>query len=210
MIRRECMQCSVTNNSCPCHDLVAFSDPADAHQKTSGIRSSVETVTDSHRHVVKRTVSRQNVRTFWSFPGIKRRDPSTLTPLPKDSLIFPDWTNDYKSDPMVKEVFENHSSKNAHKDGIFFEYLLDAGKLWMEGKLCMPDALATRVFNWWQKRESPHSHGRRLWSMIKHKLFGSRPYSHCMKVAAGCAQCAVAVPPSSKKHGHLRPHLSYS
>ena len=27
-----------------------------------------------------------------------------------------------------------------------------------------------------------------------------------MKVAAGCAQCAVSTPPSAKKHGHLRPH----
>ena len=35
---------------------------------------------------------------------------------------------------------------------------------------------------------------------------GSRLYTHCMKVAAGCAQCAVSTPPSAKKHGHLRPH----
>ena len=45
-----------------------------------------------------------------------------------------------------------------------------------------------------------------VWSMIKHRLFGSRLYTHCMKVAAGCAQCAVSTPPSAKKHGHLRPH----
>ena len=87
LIRRECMQCSVKQNSCPCHDLVAFSDPADAHELTSGFRKSVETVTDSHGHVVKRTVSRQKVRTFRLISGIKRRDPSTLTPLQKDSLI---------------------------------------------------------------------------------------------------------------------------
>ena len=47
---------------------------------------------------------------------------------------------------------------------------------------------------------------RILWSMINHRLFASRLYTHCMKVAAGCAQCAVSTPPSAKKHGHLKPH----
>ena len=28
----------------------------------------------------------------------------------------------------------------------------------MEGKLCVPDALAPRVLNWWHKWESPHGH----------------------------------------------------
>ena len=49
--------------------------------------------------------------------GIKRRDPSTPTPLPTDSLIIRDWTNDYKSDPMFKDVFEILSCKNAIKMG---------------------------------------------------------------------------------------------
>ena len=84
-------------------------------------------------------------------------------------------------------------------------YSLDGGKLWMEGKLCVPNAVAPRVLNWWHKSESPLAHGRRLWSMIKHRLFGSRLYTHCMKVAAGCAQCAVSMPPRAKKHGHLKP-----
>ena len=79
--------------------------------------------------------------------------------------------------------------------GFFAEYSLDGGKLWMEGKLCVPDALAPRVLNWWHKWESPHAHGRRLWSMIKHRLFGSRLYTHCMKVAAGCApMCCLDAP----------------
>ena len=43
---------------------------------------------------------------------------------------------------MLKKVFGNLKSKDAHRDGIFAEYSLDGGKLWMEGKLCVPDALA--------------------------------------------------------------------
>ena len=42
--------------------------------------------------------------------------------------------------------------------------------------------------------------------MIKHRLFGARLYTHCMRVAAGCAQCAVSTPPSAKGHYHLKPH----
>ena len=76
----------------------------------------------------------------------------------------------------------------------------------MEGKLCVRDALAPRVLNWWHKWESPQADGRRLWPMIKHRLFGSRLYTHCMRVAAGCANCAVSTPPSARKHGHLKPH----
>ena len=106
---------------------------------------------------------------------------------------------------MFKEVFENLKSKDAHEDVIYFEYLLDRGKVLMEGKLCVLDALAPRVSNWCHKWESPHGHGRRLWSTIKHRLFGSRPYTHCMTVAAGCAQCAVSTPHRAKKHG-LKPH----
>ena len=102
-------------------------------------------------------------------------------------------------DSMFKEVFENLKTKDAHKDGIYPEYSLDGGKLWMEGKLCVPDALAPRVLNWWHKWESPHAHGRRLWSMIKHRLFGSRLYTHCMKVAAGCATNVLSRRPPARR-----------
>ena len=76
----------------------------------------------------------------------------------------------------------------------------------MEGKLCVSDALAPRMLNWWHKWESPHAHGRRLLSMIKHRSFGSRPHTHCMRVAARGAQFAVSTAPSARKHGHVKPH----
>ena len=107
------------------------------------------------------------------------------------------------NDSMYKEVFEKLKSKDAHKDGIFSEYLLDGGKLWMEGKLCVPDTLAPRVLNWWHKWESPYPYGPRLWSMIKQRPFRSRLCTHCMRVSAGYAQCAVSMPLGAKKHGHL-------
>ena len=47
--------------------------------------------------------------------------------------------------PCLKRSLEISKSKDAHRDGIFAEYSLDGGKLWMEGKLCVPDALAPRV-----------------------------------------------------------------
>ena len=206
LIRRACMQCAVKQHALPCHDITAISDPAHAHEICTKTLKVVEKVTDPSSGSVKRFDYTRQVSRFRLIQGIKRRDPAKTPPLPKDSLIIRDWTSDYLQDPMFKEVFGNLKSKDAHKDGIFPEYSLDGGKLWMEGKLCVPDALAPRVLNWWHKWESPHAHGRRLWSMIKHRLFGSRLYTHCMKVAAGCAQCAVSTPPSAKKHGHLRPH----
>ena len=69
----------------------------------------------------------------------------------------------------------------------------------------VPDALTPEMLNWWHKWESPRAHGRGLWSMIKHRLFGSRLYTYCMRLGARCAQCAASTAPSAKKHGHLKP-----
>ena len=206
VIRRECMQCAVKRHALPCHDITALSDPAHAHKIITKSLNFVEKVTDPSSGGVKRTKYTHPVSGLRLIQRIRRRDQAKSPPLPKDSLIIRDWTNDYMGDSMFNEVFENLKSKDAHKDGFYSEYSLDGGKLWMEGKLCVPDALAPRVSNWWHKWESPHAHGRRLWSMIKHRFFGSRLYTHCMRVAAGCAQCAVSTPLSAKKHGHLKPH----
>ena len=92
---------------------------------------------------------------------------------------------------MFNGVFKNLRTKDTHKDGIYSEYSFDGGKLWMESKLFVPNALAPRMFNWWHKWESRHAQGRRLLSMIKQRLLGSRLYTHCMKVAAGCPMCCL-------------------
>ena len=166
IIRRECMQCSVKRHALPCHDITAFSDGAHAHEIFTKSLKVVEKVTDPSSGSVKGTKYTRPVSGFRLIQGIKRQDPAKSPPLPKDSLIIRDWTNDYMGDSMFKKVFENLKSKDAHKDGIHSEYSLDVGKPWMEGKYCVPDALAPRVLNWCHKWESPHTHGRRLWSMI--------------------------------------------
>ena len=155
---------------------------------------------------MKRTKYTRPVSGFWLIQDIKRRDPAKSLPLPQDSLIIRDWTNDYMGDSMFKEVFGKPKFKDAQKNRTHSGYLLDWGKLWMVGKLCVSDALAPRVLNWWHKWESLDAHGRRLSSMIKHRLCGWRLYTHCMRVAARCAQCAVSTAPSARKQGHLQPH----
>ena len=52
-------------------------------------------------------------------------------------MIIRDWTNDYLSDSIFKEGFQNLKSTDAHKDEIYSEYSLDGGKLWMEDKLAV-------------------------------------------------------------------------
>ena len=126
--------------------------------------------------------------------------------IPRDSLITKDWSKEYKSDNMFQEIFEHLTSKSACQDGISSQYFLDNGKLWMNGKLCVPDRLVSRVVNWWHKWETPHSLGAKLWKSIKNRPFGARFHTHCMKVASSCAQCAVVVPAMTKPKGYLRPH----
>ena len=82
--------------------------------------------------------------------------------IPKDSLLTKDWSKEYKSDNMFQEIYEHLTSKSAFQDGIYSEYFLDNGKLWMNEKLCVPDRLASRVVNWWHKWETPHSRGAKL------------------------------------------------
>ena len=76
----------------------------------------------------------------------------------------------------------------------------------MNGKLCVPDRLASRVVSWWHKWETPCSHGAKLLKSIQHCLFGARLHTHCLKVASSCAQCAVVVPAMANPKGYLRPH----
>ena len=175
LTRRDSMQCSAKPHALPCHDITAFSDPAHAHEIITESLRVVEKVTDPPSGSVEQTKYTRPVSGLHLIQGIKRQDPAKSPPLPKDSLIIRDWTNDYMGDSMFEEVFENLKAKDAHKDGIYSEYSLDGGKLWTDGKLCVPDALAPRMLNWWPKWESPHKHGRRLWSMIKHTFFDSRP-----------------------------------
>ena len=139
------MQWSVKRHALPCHDITALSDPAHAHEIITKALKVVEKATDPSSGSVKRTKHTRPVSGCWLIQGIKRRDPANSPPLPKDSLILRDWTNDCMGDSMFKEVFENLKSKDAHKDGIYSEYSLDREKLWMEGKFCVPDTLAPRV-----------------------------------------------------------------
>ena len=95
---------------------------------------------------------------------------------------------------MFQEIYDDLTSKSAFQDGIYSEYFSDNGKVWMNGKLCVPDRLASRVVNWWHKWETPRSHGAKLWKSIKHPLLGAPLHTHFMKVASSCAQCAAVVP----------------
>ena len=86
-------------------------------------------VTNPSSGSVRRIEYTGPVSGFRLIQGIKHRDPAKTPPLPKDSLIICDWTNDYLHDSMLKEVVENLNSKDAHKDGVYSEYSLDGGKL---------------------------------------------------------------------------------
>ena len=124
----------------------------------------------------------------------------------KDSVITKDWSKEYESDNMYGEIYEHFTSKSAFQDVIYSKYFLDNGKLWMNGKLCVPERLASRVVNPWNKWGTPDSHGTKLSKSIKHRLFRARLQTHCIKVASSCAQCTAAVPATAKPKANLRPH----
>ena len=51
-----------------------------------------------------------------------------------------------------------------------------------------------RVLNWWHKWESPHAHGRRLWSMIKHRCLAHAIYSLHESSRRMCPMCCLDAP----------------
>ena len=91
--------------------------------------------------------------------------------IPKDFLITKEWSKEYKSDNIFQEMDEHLSSKSAFHNGIYSEYLLDNGKMWMNGKLCVPNRWASTVVHWWQKWQAPYSHGAKPRKSIQHHLF---------------------------------------
>ena len=101
------MQCSVKRHALPRHDITAFSDPAHAHEIISKSLKLLENITDPSSGSVKRTKCTPPVSGFRLIQGIKRRDPAETAPLPQDSLIICDWSNDYMGDSRFQKVFEN-------------------------------------------------------------------------------------------------------
>ena len=198
LIKRHCLQCSVQQGRLPCHDITVEGHPAHSHVQCSAVRVHTLRVVkpgESNPQFVNR---RNPVVRFRCVHPLGRKPVAPAQAIPKDSLITKDWSEEYKSDNMFQEIYEYLTSKSAFQDGIYSEYFFDNGKLWMTGKSCMPDRLASRVVNWWHNWETAHSHGAKLTKSIKHRLFGARLHTHCMKVTSSCAQCAVAVPATAE------------
>ena len=206
MSKRPYLQCSVRQGRLPCHDITVDDHPPDSHVQWSAVRVDTLRVVKPGESSPQFVERRNPVVRFRCVHPLGRKPVAHAQAIPKESLITNDWSKEYKSDKVFQEIYEDLTSKSAFQDGFFCEYFLDNGKLWMNGKLCVPDRWASTVVYGWHKWETPHSHGAKLWKSIKHCSFGARLHTHCMKVASSCAQCAVAVPATARPKGYLRPH----
>ena len=112
--RRVCLLCSVKRHALPCWNITALSDPAHAHEILTKFQKVMEKVTNPSSGSVQQTKYTRPVSGLRLIQGTKRRDPAKSPPLPKDSLIICDWTNNYMNDSRFNEVFENLKSKDAH------------------------------------------------------------------------------------------------
>ena len=190
----------------PCHDITVEDHPPHSHVQCSAVRVDTLRVVKPGESTPQFVKRRNPVVRFRRVHPLGRKPVAPAQAIPKDSLITKDWSKEYKSDDMFPEIYEHLTSKSAFQDRIYSEYFLDNGKLWMNGKLWVPDRLASRAVNWWRKWETPYSHGTILRKSIQHRLLGAPLHTHCMKVASSCAQCAVAVSATAKPKGYLRPH----
>ena len=205
-INRHCLQCSVGQGRLPCHDITVEDHPPRAHVQCSAVCVDILRVGKPGESTPRFFQRRNPVVRFRCVHPLGGEPVAPAQAISKDLLITKDWSKEDKPDNMFQEIYAYFTSKSAFQDGIYSDYFLDNGKLWMNGKLCAPDRPASRVVNWWHKCETPQSHGAKVWKSIKHRLFGARMHTHCMKVASSCAQCAVAVPATAKPKGYLRPH----
>ena len=206
LIKLHCLQCSVRQGRLLCHDITVEDHPPHSHVQCCAVRVDTLKVVKPGESTPQ-FVKRQNpVVQFRCVHPLGRKLVAPAQAIPKDSLLTKDGSREYKSDNMFQEIYEHLTSKSAFQGGIYSEYFFDYGTLRINGKLRVPDRLASRVVNWWHKWGTSHCHGVKLWKSIEHRLLGARLHTHCTKVASSCAQCAVAVPATAKPKGYRRPH----
>ena len=155
LIKRHCLQCSVRQGRLPCHDITVEDHPPHSHVQCSAVHVDILRVVKPGESTPQFVKRRNLVVGFRCVHLLGAKPVAPAQAIPKDSLITKDWSKEYKSDNMFQEIYEHLTSKSAFQDGVFSEYFLDNGKLWMNGKLCVPDRLAFRVVNWWHKWETP-------------------------------------------------------
>ena len=151
LIKRHFLQCSVRRGRLPCHNITVEDHPSHSQIQCSAVRVDTRRVVkpaESDPQFVKR---RNPVVRFRCVHPLGRKPVAPAQAIPKDSLITKDRSKEYKPHNMFQEIYELLTSKSAFQDGTYSEYFLDNGKLWMNGKLCVPDRLASRVVNWWHK-----------------------------------------------------------
>ena len=157
LIKRHCLQCSVRQGRLPRHDITVEDRPPHSHVQCSAVRVDTLRVVKPGESTPQFVKRRNPVVRFRCVHPLGRKPVAPAEAIPKDSLLTKDWSKECNSDNMFQEIYEHLTSKSAFQDGIYSEYFLDNGKLWMNGKLCVPDRLAPRVVNWWHKWETPHS-----------------------------------------------------
>ena len=147
MIKRHCLQCSVRQGRLPCHDITMEDHPPHSHVRCTAVRVDTLRVVKPGESTPQFVKRRTPVVRFRCVHPLGRKPVAPAQTIPKDSLLTKDWSKEYKSDNMFQEIYEHLTSKWAFQDGVYSEYFLDNGKLWMNGKLCVPDRLASRVVN---------------------------------------------------------------
>ena len=147
LIKRHCLQCSVRQGRLPCQDITVEDHPPHSHVQCSAVRVDTLRVVEPRESTPQFVKRRNPVVGFRCVHPLGRKPVAPAQAIPKDSLITKDWPKEYKSDNIFEEIYEHLTSKSAFQDGIYSEYFLDNGKLWMNRKLCVPDRLESRVVN---------------------------------------------------------------
>ena len=145
LIKRHCLQCSVRQGRLPCHDITVEDHPPNSRVQCSAVRVDTLRVVKPGESTPPFVKRRNPVVRFRCVHPLGRKPVAPAQAIPKDSLLTKDWSKEYKSDNMFQEIYEHLTSKSAFQDGIYSEYFFDNRKLWMNGKLCVPDRLASRV-----------------------------------------------------------------
>ena len=122
LIKRHCLQCSVRQGRLPCHNIIVEGHAPHSNVQCSALRVDpfrVVKPAESNPQFIRR---RHLVVGFRCVQPLGRKPVAPARAIPKDPLITTDWSKEYTSENMFREIYEHLTSKSAFQNGMYSEY----------------------------------------------------------------------------------------
>ena len=81
---------------------------------------------------------------------------------------------------------------------------IQGNKLFLQGRICIPDCLIDKYVKHWHRNETSHGHSRVLEQEFRDRVYTRDLKGACKRVVKGCKQCQAKIPKNQKAEGLLK------